>query len=187
MALINFAKGYAYNLIAAVAGHPTAHDPRPNRARTHGGAAPHARRSTPARPPIGRTQTPNPNWTELHVKEDLASTVQGSIPSIMRRRGPIHDALCSAADEEGRRAIPRPSLADSARHESQALCPPWPHGRGPRRSSTSTRSRRTPLGHGQSTRNHSPRPRHRYHPHRRRAAHAAVFTSLFPDPRHHHG
>jgi hypothetical protein len=145
MALINFAKGYAYNLIAAVAGHPTAHDPRPNRARTHGGAAPHARRSTPARPPIGRTQTPNPNWTELHVKEDLASTVQGSIPSIMRRRGPIHDALCSAADEEGRRAIPRPSLADSARHESQALCPPWPHGRGPRRSSTSTRSRRTPL------------------------------------------
>jgi hypothetical protein len=40
--------------------------------------------------------------------------------------------------------MPRIPSRGSALHESQALCPPWPHGRGPRRSSTSTRSRRTP-------------------------------------------
>jgi hypothetical protein len=64
MALINFAKGYAYNLIAAVAGHPTVHDHRPNRARTHGGAAPHAQRSTPARHAIGAMVAPNSDWID---------------------------------------------------------------------------------------------------------------------------
>jgi hypothetical protein len=46
------------------------------------GAAQLSRWSTPTRHPIGRSRAPNLNWTELRVKDDLASRVYGSIPSI---------------------------------------------------------------------------------------------------------
>jgi hypothetical protein len=36
----HYANWYAYDLIAAVAGHPTTHDHRPNRAHMHSDAAP---------------------------------------------------------------------------------------------------------------------------------------------------
>jgi hypothetical protein len=50
----HYANRYAHDLIAAVAGHPTAHDLRPNSAHTHGGAAPCSTPSrAPARSPIG--------------------------------------------------------------------------------------------------------------------------------------
>jgi hypothetical protein len=52
----------------------------------------------------------------------------------MRRRVPIHDALCSAADGEGRQAIPQPPLADSARHGHRHVGgdPARLHGQAPR-------------------------------------------------------
>jgi hypothetical protein len=44
----HYANRYADDLIAVVAGHPTAHDHRPNRAPTHGGAPEPRRRPRPA-------------------------------------------------------------------------------------------------------------------------------------------
>ena len=47
---------------------------------THGGAAPLARRSTPARLLIARSRAPNLNWIELRVEEVKANQLVGALP-----------------------------------------------------------------------------------------------------------